>query len=404
MSDPSVNAADSHPLRLDGIRVLMLTVGHDVTDQRVYGKMAHSLVEMGAAVTIAGMRMYHRPADVDVIELPTCKSTALRTAVQPWRCLWRARRVPADIVHFHDPELLLALPIARLLWPRAKFIYDVHEDIAQLIKVREWLPPFFRQAASLIVAAVEKTLARLAHGVIGVTPPLTDKFSHRRRITAYNFVTRDYFESSQQYLQPACEREYHVAHLGALRMRRAEFLAEILTEFHRRRPGTRSIVFGCPPNMLDRLRQMVPPECEIQGWLSHTEIPRILGNSRIGLDVHPWPEPHLDVALPVKVCEYMACECGVVCSSMPVLDGLCSSSPPSALKIIHGGQPSDYAERVIEMSDAIENGQLSTSENREYAFHRMNWDHEAEQVARLYLDLYGSRRRQDQRGGPRQSV
>ena len=46
----------------------------------------------------------------------------------------------------------------------------------------------------------------------------------------------------------------------------------------------------------------------------------MLGNAKVGLDVHPWLGLHLKVALAVKVCEYMAAGCAVVASAMPVLN------------------------------------------------------------------------------------
>jgi glycosyltransferase involved in cell wall biosynthesis len=389
VSDTPSISADSPKLRLAGVRVLVLTVGHDVADQRVYGKMAHGVAELGADVTIVGLASQRRPSDVRVMELGGTDSTAIRATIQPWRCLWKARHIPADIVHFHDPELLLVLPAARVVWPRAKFIYDVHEDISQLIRVRDWLPSAFRGMMSLAVGVVEKSLSRLAHGVIGVTGPLTEKFPHSRRATAYNFVTSDYFKLAEKSVRPFAEREYEIAHLGALRRRRAEFLAAALAEFHRRRPGTRSIVFGCSTDIIDELRAMLPAECEVRGRLPHDEIPQILGNSKIGLDVHPWREPHLEVALPVKVCEYMACECGVVSSAMPVLSELCREGSPPGLQIISGGQPVDYAEQAIRLLGDIESHPSFAVQNREFALRRMNWDVEIGKVADLYLSLLG---------------
>ena len=33
------------------------------------------------------------------------------------------------------------------------------------------------------------------------------------------------------------------------------------------------------------------------GSVAHGEVARILGNARVGIDVHPWAQPHLQPAL-----------------------------------------------------------------------------------------------------------
>jgi hypothetical protein len=66
--------------------------------------------------------------EVRVLPVSPDRSRLSRFLWKPWRCLWAARRENPDIVHFHDAEMLATLPVARILWPGARFVYDVHED------------------------------------------------------------------------------------------------------------------------------------------------------------------------------------------------------------------------------------------------------------------------------------
>ena len=72
--------------------------------------------------------------------------------------------------------------------------------------------------------------------------------------------------------------------------------------------------------------------------IPHEEVPRLLADSRVGIDVHPWMSPHLRPALAVKVCEYMAAGCAVVASPMPVLEEILSRppEPPDGIEIVPG--------------------------------------------------------------------
>jgi hypothetical protein len=125
------------------------------------------------------------------------------------------------------------------------------------------------------------------------------------------------------------------------------------------------------------------------GKTPHDEIPALLGNAKVGLDVHPWLGRHLEVALPVKVCEYMAAGCAVVSSSMPVLDQILeeAGAPPEALTLLKSEQPIEYAKAIVQMVEKIERGSNPGYTLRELALKHMVWEGEASKIARLYRDL-----------------
>jgi glycosyltransferase involved in cell wall biosynthesis len=375
--------------RLSGIRVLVLTSGHEALDGRVYAREAQSLHRMGADVTVVAKLTRGTPAGARVVPIAAPSSRLARFLVQPWRCLWAARHFRPDIVHFHDPEMLATLPLAKLWWPCSKFVYDVHEDFATLMLIREWFPKPFRPMVRALTDSVEKGLARLADGIVGVTPPLAEKFGHRHKTVVYNFVPEDFLVCASRAARRPRDREFDLLHLGTLSTRRALFLAEVLKTFHRLRPGARTMVVGASAAIENLLRDRIPTGCVLAGKAPYNEIPPLVGNARVGLDVHPWPDRHLEVALPVKVCEYMAAGCAVVASSMPVLDSLLreSGADGESLSLIRGGEPEEYARAAVRLIEAIDRGADPGGKLRVLAQHYMNFDSEAEKLAGLYLAL-----------------
>jgi glycosyltransferase involved in cell wall biosynthesis len=382
-------ARGSRPL--EGVRVLILTSGHDVSDPRIYTKQARSLRQLGAEVTITGAVSKSAPTDVNILPVSKAASRLVRFLWQPWKCLWRARRERCDIIHVHDAEMLAVLPAAKLHWPRAKFVYDVHEDFANLMLIRGWLPSWVKPTVKFFVDLVEKTLARLADGIVGVTPPLTDKFANPHRTTAFNYTSSHFFDSCAKVSRPPQQREFDVVHLGTLNLRRASFLCDVLAELQQRRPQTRSLVIGAiAPDSQEFLRSKLPPNSLLLERTGHDQLPALLGNARVGLDVHPWRQPHLEVAIPVKVCEYMAASCAVVCSSMPVLDQVVrEAGMASDVRIIEGGTPADYAEAIRGTLEDIEHDEHSGARLRRAAAAHMTWENEADKIAQLYLELLG---------------
>lgn len=376
---------------LSSVRVLILTSGHEALDGRVYAREACSVQQMGAQVLVVGKLSRGEPGEVAILPIRPPSSRLARFLFQPWRCVWAARRYPADIVHFHDMELLATLPVARLLWRRAKFVYDVHEDFGNLMLIRDWLPNGLKPVARFLTNIVERTLARLAHGIVGVTPPLADKFPHRHRVVAYNYAPRHVFEQAGRMARPAREREYDLVHLGTLNRRRAAFLAEVIEAFHALRPNARSLVFGAPPEAQDAIHGRLPAGCEVRGKVLYEEVPALLGNAKVGIDVHPWLDPHLAPALAVKVCEYMACGCAVVASSMPVLDRVLEEAQPEpdAIVILSGEEPRQYAEAVLGLVEAIERGHDPGASLRQTGMRHLAWEREAEKLGRFYLALLG---------------
>jgi glycosyltransferase involved in cell wall biosynthesis len=70
----------------------------------------------------------------------------------------RALRQPADIYHFHDPELIPAGLLLRALG--RKVIYDMHEDVEAQIADKAWLPPWSRAAMARTYSALQRFAGR----------------------------------------------------------------------------------------------------------------------------------------------------------------------------------------------------------------------------------------------------
>ncbi len=387
----STTASGQPPLT--GINVLILTSGHDVTDHRIYHKQGKTLSQLGANVTIVGKVERGSPTDVNILAVDAVSSRLARFLLMPWICLWKARWQQADIIHVHDAEMLIVAIPAKLWWWGSKFVYDVHEDFSSLLLIRDWLPQKVRPMVKAAVQLVEKTLAACADAIVGVTAPLAKKFGNADKVAVYNFPSAQFFDGARQVVVPARERRFDVVHVGTLTRQRALFLADTLRAFHEMRPEARSLVVGLTSEHRALMTALVPEHCVLLEKVQHHTIPALVGDCKVGIDVHPWLGPHLKVALPVKVCEYMACGCAVVSSSMPVLDEILggpeADSLEQSIKILRSVDPAEYARAVLTLVESIDEGADPGGRLFHFAHVHMNWNTEADKLSSLYLRLMG---------------
>jgi glycosyltransferase involved in cell wall biosynthesis len=144
---------------------------------------------------------------------------------------------------------------------------------------------------------------------------------------------------------------------------------------------------GVPEHVRSAFKR-VSRRCTVLGRIPHDELPSLLGDSKVGIDIHPWLEPHLMPAVPVKVIEYMASACAVVASSLPVLDALVAKRLDASGAVwIDGGDPHDYVGAAASLLDRIDSGEDVGTPLRAFAMREMNWTSEADKIVTLYQEL-----------------
>lgn len=85
-----------------------------------------------------------------------------------------AIEVDADIYHFHDPELL---PLAIYFKNKGKkIIFDFHEDVAEQIKCKIWIPRTIRNIVSYLYKIYEEKAVKKFNAIISVTPKFVERF------------------------------------------------------------------------------------------------------------------------------------------------------------------------------------------------------------------------------------
>lgn len=375
------------------ITVNLVSTGHDALDHRVFDKEARTLA--GAGVRVRVIARHPRPErreGVEIVPLEPARGRAGRFLASPWRALAAVRRQPADVVWLHDLELLAISPLLRLAG-RPAVVYDVHEDFANLMRRREWIPPPLRGPVATVLRALERGLACSVDAVVSVTEGLAGELPHRRRLALYNLPSRAFLEAAAG-AEPPSRRPVDVVHLGTLSEERLAFLARVLAELGELRGTASARVVGVRPDQAKRLARLLPDavDARVEGALPYERVPALLASCRVGVDVHPLLHPHLRHALPVKVVEYMAAGCGVVSSALPELERVLPPEARAQLTLLRSAEPREYARALAAWLDDPARLDAAGASLREAAG-RLSWESQGERMLALVTELATGRHR-----------
>lgn len=312
---PGQGLADSMPP--DNIRICQMSSAHPSFDTRIFNKECRSLAAAGYKVTLIIQHDGVEVVDgIQIRPLPRQKDRAKRMTDVVWRAYKAALQENAELYHFHDPELI---PVGILLALRGKrVIYDIHEDVPRDILDKEYIKPWLRVLVAKGAEFVEWFGAKCFDGVIAATPSIAARFPVPKTITVQNFPVMK--ELSPEPAMPYQERPLTVVFTGAIMgIRGIREIVSAMEYFPETLPVELCLAGKfIPPGLEDSTKQLPGwKRTRFLGWLSNTDVERVLGRARVGLALfHPVQNNLL--SQPTKLFEYMSAGIPVVVSDFPL--------------------------------------------------------------------------------------
>jgi len=235
----------------------------------------------------------------------------VRTAYQVFKAGFAEK---ADIYHFHDPELIPAGVLLKLMGKRV--IYDVHEDLPRQMLKKDWLPAYMRRVIGRIMGTLEQWSALKLDGIVAATPAIAKRFPSHKTITVHNFPILKEFQPSNR----TCTERKWFAYVGGLENIRGVTEMVRAMELLPSESGARLMLAGKfdPPGLLDEVRRLPGWQHVTHlGWQSRAGVAGLLSSVRAGLVVlHRYP--HFLESYPIKLFEYMAVGIPVIASDFPL--------------------------------------------------------------------------------------
>jgi glycosyltransferase involved in cell wall biosynthesis len=307
--------------------VLHVSVVHRVDDPRIFDRECRSLAAAGLDVTLLAVAT---GPDGGAAGAGTDNAvTMLRLPARPRSQRWRhapevvrvVRRLRPAVVHLHDPELLVMVPLLRALGPGV--VYDMHEHVVQAVLGKYYIPPRLRPAVARAAGIAQRTLAARADGVVVVVDHQLGALGPRptRRLVLPNYPRFARFADLHPVEELAADERLKLIYIGTLaRGRGVPMMLEAL-----RRAGDGVVLYlggvFTEPGYEDEVRGLLVGELSGCVRLLGPVPPAVVPAHLAAADVVWAPEPATPQyslpAVSTKLFEGLAAGCAALASDLP---------------------------------------------------------------------------------------
>lgn len=369
--------------------ICILSTVHLCFDVRMFQAEARTLARAGFPVTLIALED-PTPSQTDGVRLlPQPRPRhRLQRMLSTLRVVRLARRQPVGLYAFHDPELLPAAVLLKLLTGRP-LVYDVHEDVPAAIRSRPWLPRPLRPLVARLYQLLEGLALPFVDGLTLADHAYQKYYQGRRSITALNYPLMTYAGLYEERRPGGRPTLVYAGSITALRG-----LYEMIELVRRLRPSFPDLLLrlvgpvGSPAEKA-RAEELITQHdlgnhVQFSGLVSHLEVHRHLLDADVGLALlHP--DPNYVNSLPTKMFEYMMMGRPVVVSNFPMWAQIVGEAgcgfAPDPLDL-------DAVEAVLRqlLADAELRREMGRR-GRVAVLEKYSWEKEGERLVAFYREL-----------------
>lgn len=373
-------------------RVVHLSSVHYPFDPRIFHKQLRTLSAAGYRTTL----LVHHEESTERNGVRVRSVGDVGSRLERWRnlpTLFRAARAEdAAVYHLHDPELL---PIGVLLslTTDAKVVYDVHEDYADAIRVREWIPNPVKPALRRAFPTIQAALTRAFDLVVTADDSTRERLEARTSTpveTVRNLPTVGEIETDRVDVERT--HEHVLAYVGGLdRERGLMNMLRVTARLRERGLDVGLWLLGpFQDEAIERTarafleREGIAEHVRLFGYVDYDELFSSLAAADVGLLLVD--EDRFARNVPTKFFEYLYCE-------LPVLSTEVASLEPYADDAYCVRVPEADLERAAEELAALlaepETRARMGEAGREAVVSEYSWEIERDRLLAAYERLTG---------------
>lgn len=293
-------------------KVAHLTSVHVRHDIRILLKECISLVKAGydVSLVVADGKGNEVKNGVKIYDTGLIKSRLLRILSTTKNVYNKAIDLDADVYHFHDPEMI---PIGlKLKKAGKKVIFDSHEDFANDLLTKHYIPLLLRYPMSVIFKVFDTWACKKFDIIVTATPTIGKLYSNR----GCEIVVINNFPIIDELSVAKLEREKIACFVGAQTSIRG--LAELVNAIEKV-DGKLYLAGSISSNAFKNKLKALPGWEKVidLGILPRNEVANVLAKSSVGLVTYLPAPNHID-AQPNKLFEYMSVGLPVIASDFPL--------------------------------------------------------------------------------------
>ncbi len=364
-------------------RVCILTSSHTAYDERFFHKQAKCLAGAGYDVTIVAPHHADEVANgIRIKAVAGAKSRHGRLLLNPVRVLAAGIREKAAIYHFHDPELIPAGLVLRLMGK--KVIYDSHEYYKLKLLSRRRIPAVLRRLAAWSFDVLETLASLLFSGVVVVDSVTEVKFGGKATV-----VSNYPYKGAVAARAGRGDGIFRCVYVGGLSEDRGLFKMIEAMEYADSR--VRLVLAGrISDNDLERAGRLKGFErVDYLGWIPWNKVLELLPGCDLGLVLlQPTPAYIYAGENTVKLFEYMSAGLPVLGSRFPNLEKIISETGCGVT--VDPTDPVEIARRISLFAENPEASSRMGNNGRSAVADRYNWEAEAGKLLGLYDTLTGA--------------
>jgi glycosyltransferase involved in cell wall biosynthesis len=366
------------------LRVAMVSSVHRWNDTRIFVKEAISLAQAGYHVVLVGVANERESFKRDGLQVHTLRRRRRSLRWINWLAILRiviAER--AVVVHAHDPELFPLVVFLKLTGRKA--VCDVHEDFAQQVLNKEWIPTLLRGVLSKAIRWTDHWLPRVADAVILAEDSYKRNFPPRPNV----MVVRNFPLLPDRVKLDYRTNVLRLIYVGDVRMVRGiDEYVRITDALARKGVPVELNVVGsfADPEEEKQIKALVQQlglqdKVVLLGRRAPEELPALVSQCDVGLALlHPIG--NYRESYPTKMFEYMAGGLPVVASRFALWESVLVGN--NCGRVVDPLNVAEASEVLFEYWNSLELRELHGRNGRAAVEERYHWDLELPQLLGPY--------------------
>ncbi len=371
------------------LTVAVISSVHRWNDTRIFVKQAATLAGAGFDVVLMAPCDHSVPFETSGVRVVPLRRRSRASRWLTWLAIVRLVLVHRpSVVHAHDPELI---PIALLLrLVGCKVVCDVHENLAEQVLYKEWIPGRLRRPLSRVLKSVQWLLPTLFDAVVLAEDSYVRDFPAKPNV----FVVRNFPVVPVEHKLEYQTEVLRLVYVGDVRkVRGISEYVEITARLHNQGVPVLLRVIGSfadraeEQQIAERLRRLgLTHRVEFLGRRPPEEIPALLADCDVGLALlHPIGN-YRD-SYPTKMFEYMAAGLPVVASRFALWEEVLVGNDCG--RVVDPVNVNEGAAAAGDYWASRELRECHGRHGRGAVLERYSWDAEAARLLRIYAGLVG---------------